>query len=378
MHEREPHRGRQQDHMRIALDALQLQKQTSSIGVFQLNLIKHMADTLDSKQLRIFTTLEGAKFILGIRDVEVTILKMGNVLTRLREISKLVRLNPPEAYIATFNLAPRLPPRTKLIVVSHDFSHGRYDISWRTLMQGTAYRVLHRFALRNADIVLANSSFTAAQAVQRVGKGVEVRVIPHDCDPEFKEPGFTPIPPSFWEAMNIKPGRYVFYAGRVRPKYKAIGVLLKAMALLPQRGLQLVVVANDQFNSVDARFIQANKIAIRELHDIPREDLIHLYDGAQVFVYPSAYEGFGLPILEAQNRGCPLITRNAPPMNETAGRGTLFFDGSPEDLAGRIQEVSGDPSVSVRLALLGQENAKSFNWALTASMTLDAIRSVVD
>jgi glycosyltransferase involved in cell wall biosynthesis len=102
-------------------------------------------------------------------------------------------------------------------------------------------------------------------------------------------------------------------------------------------------------------------------------ELPALYQGAKLFVFPSHYEGFGLPILEAMMGGTPVITSNTSSMPEVGGTAALYFD--PSDTKGlrlAIERVLGDEALRERLAEAGKEQAAKFSWQETARKTLGA------
>lgn len=104
---------------------------------------------------------------------------------------------------------------------------------------------------------------------------------------------------------------------------------------------------------------------------VPYEDLPYFYNGADVFVYPSLYEGFGLPILEAISCGTPTITSNVSSIPEVAGDGALLINPfDTEELAKAIVEVLEDSSLKAELISRGFERASFFSWEKTASQTL--------
>jgi alpha-1,3-rhamnosyl/mannosyltransferase len=107
------------------------------------------------------------------------------------------------------------------------------------------------------------------------------------------------------------------------------------------------------------------------LGHVPDEELVLLYSGASLMVYPSLYEGFGLPILEAMACGCPVICSNTSSMPEVAGDAAILI--SPEDemaLAEAIDNIMEDERLSQSLIQLGYSRASAFNWNNTAQGTM--------
>jgi glycosyltransferase involved in cell wall biosynthesis len=98
------------------------------------------------------------------------------------------------------------------------------------------------------------------------------------------------------------------------------------------------------------------------LNYITGEDLQHLYSQASCFVFPSFYEGFGLPILEAMNFDCPVITSNISSMPEVAGNAALYIDPhDSDDIAAKINQLLSDQELQVRLIQEGRERIKTFS-----------------
>jgi glycosyltransferase involved in cell wall biosynthesis len=107
---------------------------------------------------------------------------------------------------------------------------------------------------------------------------------------------------------------------------------------------------------------------------IPRTDLLQLYARAQAFVYPSTFEGFGMPVLEAMAAGIPLACADIPPLREVAGDAALFFDPLSEDaIATALDRIVSDTCLRAELALKGPDRARSFTWERAAHQTLSAL-----
>ena len=110
---------------------------------------------------------------------------------------------------------------------------------------------------------------------------------------------------------------------------------------------------------------------------LPRRAMLNLFSGARALVYPSLYEGFGLPILEAFALGVPVITSNLSSMVEIAGRAALLVDPhSLAQLSRAMERILGDVKLSKRLVMAGRQRVKQFSWAKTARETLAVYRLV--
>ena len=116
---------------------------------------------------------------------------------------------------------------------------------------------------------------------------------------------------------------------------------------------------------------------VRFLGPVPEADLPALYAGAAVFVFPSLYEGFGLPVLEAMACGTPVITSNTSSLPEVVGEAGILID--PRDvraLAEAVERVLADERLRAELRAKGVERARQFTWEKTARETLAVYRSV--
>lgn len=112
---------------------------------------------------------------------------------------------------------------------------------------------------------------------------------------------------------------------------------------------------------------------------IPTEDLIPLYDSSDVFLFPSLYEGFGLPVLEAMSRGCPVITSNTSSLPEVCECAALYVNpNNPKEIADAVNKIFSDTYLKDILIKLGLEQHKKFNWKRVALEVLETLESIHD
>ena len=198
------------------------------------------------------------------------------------------------------------------------------------------------------------------------------------------DPIFTPQPPASVDErlarVGLRPGEYLLFVGTIEPR-KNLARLLEAMELAGPGIGPLVIAGGAGWNNTDirsalARLVRAGRA--RDLGYVPDALRPALYAGARAFVYPSLYEGFGLPPLEAMACGTPVLTSNVSALPEVVGDAALFV--SPDDvpaLAGAVRRLWEDDALRADLRTRGLARARQFSWDQTARRTLDVYRAVL-
>lgn len=176
---------------------------------------------------------------------------------------------------------------------------------------------------------------------------------------------------------------YIFYVGRIEKK-KNIPRLIEAFALFkednPGSQHKLILAGNASFGYDETTYL------IREycLNDevfmpgwIEERDLPHIYNAAELFIFPSNYEGFGIPLLQAMACGVPIAASNCSSIPEVAGDAAIYFDPSdPISICESINKILTDKSLSSKLIENGLERIKKFSWETTARQTLQELNDV--
>jgi len=160
-------------------------------------------------------------------------------------------------------------------------------------------------------------------------------------------------------------GRFILHVGTLQPR-KNIPVLLDAFAQLADPLLQLVLVGGKgwQFDTIFERVRSLNLVdRVRFTGYVPDDELPLWYNAADLFVLPSRYEGFGMPIVEAMACGTPVIAADNSSLPEAVGKaGLLFTPDNTAELAERITNVLDDAALLVKMRQLGMEHAQTFSW----------------
>ena len=246
------------------------------------------------------------------------------------------------------------------------------------------HRTIVRFALarirREAERVIVPSHATKRDVVRHVGLPEDrVVVTPGGCESRFR-PVHSEGALRRVAARYGLPSRYVLAVGTLEPR-KNLTALLEAFARL-RRGRALdprlrVVLAGARGWLDEPIFRTVRALGLERAVHFPGfiddDDLPAVYSGAALFVFPSLYEGFGLPPLEAMACGVPVVTSNVSSMPEVAGDAAVLVDPRDVDgLASAIARVLGDAALRASLRAAGIARARQFSWETTARRTLDA------
>jgi glycosyltransferase involved in cell wall biosynthesis len=232
--------------------------------------------------------------------------------------------------------------------------------------------LMTKLAARRAARIIAVSAFTRDEIVRLLGiPAGKIAVVPNGVDAAF-----APLPPgevARFRAERGLPEQYILCVGTLEPRKNLTGLLDAFARLAPQIAAELVVVGGQGWRydqalaRVDALGLQGR---VRFAGHVPDDELPRWYNAAAVFVYPSLYEGFGLPALEALACGVPTVTSAGTAMAEVTGDAALLADPrDPAALAAAIGQALGDDNLRVRLRERGPLRAAAFNWARTAAGT---------
>lgn len=260
-----------------------------------------------------------------------------------------------------------LAARCSNVTTFHDLQHKRHPEHFRWF-DLPFWRILLWASARRSGRLIVPSEATRADLLRFYGIPPErVAVIPHGVNAEFYK-----LPRQYLEPLLL-------CVSTLHP-HKNIESLIRAYAH-KARKQRLVLAGMRGFHTRPIERL----IAKLELEDrieitgwIPRDKLLALYDRAWAFVYPSTFEGFGMPVLEAIAAGIPTACSDIAPLREVvggaAGDAALLFDPSDEDaIAEAIDRVVEDENLRRRLAESGPKRARTFTWRRAASATLAAL-----
>jgi glycosyltransferase involved in cell wall biosynthesis len=264
--------------------------------------------------------------------------------------------------------------RFRRVVTVHDLIYARFPEAHAGI-RDKGMKVLVPQAAHRSDRVIADSHSTRADLIELAGVAAErIDVVPLGLGAHQRE---RPLPPADVRARLSLGDRRVLLSLSAKRPHKNLTSLIGALARLPvaQRPV-LVLPGYPTAHEADLRE-RARALGVEEDVRFPAwlsaAELEGLWALADAFVFPSLYEGFGLPVLEAMARGVPVACSNASSLPEVAGDAALLFDPRDEPaIAAALTRLLSDPALAADLRARGHVRVREFTWERTARLTLDS------
>jgi len=243
------------------------------------------------------------------------------------------------------------------IVTIHDIIYLKYPVSYKYKKY---YEIVFPLMLKHSKHIITVSEFSKKEISSHFGINEDkISIVYNGVDEKFK--------PKKIENQE----RYILGVSSIAYHKNFIN-LIKAFLQLKDKSIKLYIVGglNEKiFGEESGKVLNyiKNNDNIRFLGRVDDNKLIELYSNAVCFVYPSLYEGFGIPPLEAQACGCPVVLSDIPVFREIYGDSAVFFNPlDPGDIANKIEEVITDKNLITSLIQKGFENAKKYTWENSA------------
>ncbi|MBA3723316.1 MAG: glycosyltransferase family 4 protein [Candidatus Levybacteria bacterium] len=290
-------------------------------------------------------------------------------------------------YFDLFAQTLPLIKRHKTVVTVHDLTPLIYPEHFPAGFKGKVKWEVQKRNLQRMDMVIANS-MTSKKDISKIA-GIhesKIAVTYLAAGEEFKVIENAEVKATDLRKKYNLPNKFALYVGDVtwnKNLPNLIRAVNKINIPLVMVGKSLIEKDYDRTNVWSRDRIEVEKLTegnknITKLGFISSEELVVLYNAATVFVMPSHYEGFGLPIIEAMQSGCPVVTTHGGSLSEVAGKAAILVDASDiVNIADGIQRLFDNESLQKELRKKGLEQAKKFSWKHTAGQTVDVYRQVL-
>lgn len=375
--------------MKIGIDARLALRKRRGIGRVLLNLINHLSMIDRKNQYILYLEKEDTDCILPTADNITKRVLPPQIYPLWEQISLPIacKIDKVDVLHCPANTGPVVVPRSvKLIVTLHDVMflkpYSEIPLSSNTYQNlGRVYRRLCTKLLRKrADYFITDSEWSRQDIQQLLGiPRNRIAVIPCGVDDYFLQ-GTERDCKAILNQLGID-FKFIFHLGGISPNKNTIGAI-KAYSMLikvPQyRDLHLVVGGiSPRTNNQITWLVKQNRWEklIKFLGYITDEELKCLYKGAELFLFPSLYEGFGLPALEAMACGTPVVASNRSSIPEVVGEAGLLVD--PTDLkaiSNAMKIILQDEDLRVKLKNEGRARAMEFNWETAAKEVIQVYR----
>lgn len=370
--------------MRIAIDAHAVGTKLAGNETYIANLIEALAEVDRENRYTLYVTKRQAierfkgrwpNFSLRRTFPHTPIIRIP--LSLVLELKR----RPVDLLHVQFTAPPFAP--CPIVVTVHDlaFEHLPETFHRRSWMQ---LRLTVRWTVRRAARIIVPSEYTRRDLIETYGiESERIAVTPLAAAPHF-----APIEDERRLRRVRKrygiAGDYVLAVGSIQPR-KNLRRLFDAYLRLQRKGRQVMlpqlVIVGKRAWLYEETMRAAERLGEAVLFTgyVPEEDLPALYAGARCFVYPSYFEGFGLPPLEAMQCGTPVIVGNRTSLPEVVGDAALTVDPFDEtELAEALQRLIEDERLRAELSRRGIERARRFSWQKTARLTLDAYKRALE
>lgn len=372
--------------MRIGIDATALPPQPVGAGNYIINLIRALAHVESEFEFTVFAQEHGWNLINESEREEFRWAKTPQLHPAVRLAWEqlffpgLVRRNQTDLLHSLHYTRPYLSGRPSVVTI-HDMTFFLFP-SLHTRAKRAFFPSVIRLSARTADALVADSESTRQDAIRILGINPGKIFTAHlGVDPAFRRIEDKAHLDRVRQHYHL-PESFILYVGLVEPR-KDLPLLVRAYHRVSESdvGLPLVIVGRRGWGSEQV----LDQIASLGLKDrvlftgyVPHPDLPIVYNLASLFVYPTRYEGFGLPVLEALACGVPLITTAVSSLPEIVGDAGLLIPAQDEQaLAQAMLSVLADPDLQERYRHKGPEQAAQFTWQRTAEQTLGVYRWVL-
>lgn len=266
----------------------------------------------------------------------------------------------------------------KNVVTIHDLIFLRYPQYYHSIDR-KIYTYKFRKACENADKIIAISECTKRDIIEYFGIPADkIEVVYQGCDPSFIHP-VTEEKKREVRAKYQLPDHYILNVGSIEERKNALSAV-QALMMLPEEIHLVIVGRHTEYTDKIRRFMKENKLEERVhiISNVPFDDLPAFYQLAEIFVYPSRFEGFGIPIIEALYSGIPVVAATGSCLEEAGGPDSIYVH--PDDIKGMadaFRQIYADPKKKKDMIEKGQTFAKKFSEEKQAEEVLNIYKKLM-
>lgn len=371
--------------MLIGVDASRaLVAQRTGTEAYSLHLVRAMLQAGGEHHVRLYlnATPPTGLFPTALQP-ELRVIPFPRLWTHVRLSMEMLR-DPPDVLFVPSHVLPLVHPRRSIVTV-HDLGH-RYHPEAHTLQQRWYLEWSTRYHVRVAAHLIADSEATRADLVRLYGAALERVTVAH----LGVDPAMHPVrDPERLSHVRRKYGigqPYLLYVGTLQPR-KNLVRLIEAFGLLVQEGTigpDLALVLAGKRGWMSERILATvDRAGVTErvllTGYVDEGDLAALYSGARLFIMPSLYEGFCLPVLEAMACGTAVACSNSSSLPEVVGDAAVTFDAQDTaDMAAAIRRVLQEEELREALIGRGYARCAQFTWSACARTVIDALEQAAE
>ncbi|MEI7891327.1 MAG: glycosyltransferase family 1 protein [bacterium] len=373
--------------MKIGIDIRLIGKQRTGDEVVFLNLVKNLAkiDTnnqyvlfADSQQKEQESLVAERLEIKDAKNFSITFLETSNkFLWNFWFLPRYLKKNPIDIYHTQYITPFFVSKKIKIVTIVHDISFNFFPqfIKFFDLL---FLKILIPLSLRRADKIIGVSKFTRDEIIKYYKiDASKVEYVYNALGEEFLRNDFSAKQLNAVREKYSLPTKFILYLGTLQPR-KNVGHLIETFARIKDRlgETKLVICGNMSAHNCDKQ-IQKNITKLKLENEVifpgfvDQQDKVAIFSLAHVFAFPSLYEGFGIPPLEAMSQKVPVICSDIASLREVAGQGVLFFDTQNlDDFAKKLYDISMDDELRSKLIQSGFSQIELFCWKKSAQKML--------
>jgi len=366
--------------MRFAVDAHAIGRRLTGNEVYIRSLLRGFAEIDRHSEFMAYISEPGAEVLIPER-FQVRRVSANPYFRLGWDLGKLTRADRPDLIHVQYT-AP-LFTRTPTVVTVHDVSFLEHP-EYFPAMRRSQLRLTVAESVKRATHILTVSEFSRAAILRAYDIAPsKISVVPNAANPEFRVIGRERAQQAVRDTLHFD-APFILSVGDLQPRKNQIGLITAFSKLLtdyPQLKHDLVLTGKETW------FTPKVLAAARDCGFAPRihftgfvsdPDLLQLYNACDCFIFPSFYEGFGLPILEAMACGRAVACSNTSAMPEVAdGAGLLFDPRKTGEICCAMRDILLDSELRGRMERLGLQRAATFTWKKSARATLDVYEEVV-